>query len=99
MKKLFLLLAALAVIGPMPANAGVHVGIGIGGPGYYGYNRGYYGRYYGGYPYGYGYPYYGNYGGYGTETITADTAAGAMVGIMAVAAASVVEDVAAAIAK
>lgn len=68
MKKLTLLLAFLGMIGfgaATQANAGVHVGIGIGGPGYYGgyYGPGYYGPaypYYG--YYGYPYPYYGYYG-------------------------------------
>jgi hypothetical protein len=74
MKKLFLLLAFLGLVsfGCMTqANAGVHVGIGIGGPAYYGgyygpgpdyYNPYYgYGPYYGGYYPGY-YGYYGYYG-------------------------------------
>ena len=75
MKKLFLLLAFLGVVSfgcTTQANAGVHVGIGIGVPGYYGgyYGPGpgyYYNPYYGYGPY-YGayYPgYYGYYGYYG----------------------------------
>jgi outer membrane protein OmpA-like peptidoglycan-associated protein len=62
MKKILLALAAMAALGaPAMAMAGhVFVGVGIGGPGYYGgygYGRGYYGpRYYGS---GYYAPYYG----------------------------------------
>jgi hypothetical protein len=69
MKKLFLLLAFLGVLSfgcASQANAGVHVGIGIGVPGYYGPGPYYGGPYYGPYPYygyyGYPYPYYGYYG-------------------------------------
>jgi hypothetical protein len=74
MKKLFLALAFLGVVSfgcATQANAGIHVGIGIGGPGYYGGyygpGPGYYNPYYGYSPY-YGayYPgYYGYYGYYG----------------------------------
>jgi len=64
MKKLILILAAVGMLGfaAQPAKAGVHVGIGIGIPAYYGgYPYPYYG--YGAYPYGY--PYYGPYPAYG----------------------------------
>ena len=64
MKKLLLLLAFLGVVSfgcASQANAGVHVGIGIGTPGYYYGPGAYYGGYYG--PYG-GYPYYSYYGSY-----------------------------------
>jgi hypothetical protein len=73
MKKLMLMLAFLGLVSfgcATQANAGVHVGIGIGGPGYYGpdsyygYPPPYYGGYYPGY-YGYYGPGYGYYhGGY-----------------------------------
>jgi len=70
MKKLILLLAILGFVSfgcATQANAGVHVGIGIGVPAYGYYGPGpYYGYYGSPYPYygyyGYPYPYYGYYG-------------------------------------
>ena len=71
MKKLLLIIAAIALLGfaAQPAQAGVHVGVGIGvgGPAYYGYG-----------PYPYGYPYYG-YPYYGLIRLTASTSARAII--------------------